>query len=110
MTPTPPDKDELDERLEPQDELEHILSAMAFRCAGGITHSGRKEYMPAKQAINRLIAKQQIAELKRLKLGGTVAGNFAPGGDGEDIVIVEGHQIDSRIATLEQSLKEPNNA
>lgn len=38
-------------RKEPQDELEQILSKMAFKCAGGITHSGRKECTAAKQQI-----------------------------------------------------------
>lgn len=50
-------------RKEPQDELEQILSDMAFRCAGGITHSGRKEYMPAKEAITNLFVSQFLEAL-----------------------------------------------
>lgn len=46
------------------DPLDEILEAMAFRCAGGITDSGRKEYLPAKSAINKLImeAKNDFAD------------------------------------------------
>lgn len=52
--------EELDERLDPQNELEEILSKMAFKCAGGITHSGRKEYTPAKLRIEALLKQAEL--------------------------------------------------
>lgn len=60
---------DLELREEPQDELEQILSTMAFKCAGGITHSGRKEYTDAKQQIldwhNKKVNEARIDELQK---------------------------------------------
>lgn len=53
-----------------------------------------------------LIKEETVKELQKLKLIGTSAGDFSSGGDGEDIVIVEGFQIDDRIAQLQAELKE----
>lgn len=46
--------------------LDEILSHMAFKCAGGITDDGRKEYTPAKQALTSLI-KELVKEAKPVK-------------------------------------------
>lgn len=65
---------DLELREEPQDELEQILSTMAFKCAGGITHSGRKEYTDAKQQIldwhNKKVNEARIDELKLAEIDG----------------------------------------
>jgi len=36
-------------------KLDKILREMAFRCAGGITNDGQKEYTPTKQQIANLV-------------------------------------------------------
>lgn len=51
MTPPNPDNMNFSEKLG------EILSDMAFRCAGGITDDGKKEYLPAHQAIIELFDK-----------------------------------------------------
>ena len=57
-------------------QLDKILSKMAFKCAGGITDDGAKEYIPAKQAIKALIA----TEVLRARLDErTKAQNFLHG-------------------------------
>ena len=53
MTPT-----EQDKKL--REKLDEILERMAFRCAGGITNDGRKEYEPARDAIIDLILSDVI--------------------------------------------------
>lgn len=42
--------------------LDEILSDMAFRCAGGITENGGKEYLPAKQAILQWVNDEVIGD------------------------------------------------
>lgn len=83
MTPTPPDKD----------ELNHIITKIR---AGKDPDTGELHITDeeAKQAINHLIAKERLAELKRHSYGK---------GD------VSAYSINKRIQELEQSLKEQRN-
>jgi len=80
-----------------QDNLDTILSDMAFRCAGGITDDGRKEYMPAKEAIEAYVTTRvkeaerlaRIDEQNWLHINGvyTITDGSMLGGDREDYVI-----------------------
>jgi hypothetical protein len=83
-------------------QLDKILSKMAFKCAGGITDDGAKEYIPAKQAIKALIAtevlrarKEELSNLKAEK------GRFSTSSYG---LWVDG-AIDNRIVELEAQLE-----
>lgn len=46
-------------RIEPLDKLDKILSTMAFKCAGGITQDGKREYTEAKQSILSLLDEEK---------------------------------------------------
>jgi len=49
-----------------QSKLDEILSRMAFKCAGGITQDGKKEYSEAEQAIDQLISSECQGEREKL--------------------------------------------
>lgn len=85
MTPTPPDKDELSKILDD------------FFDETPVDGKAPQRYIKdLEQAINRLIAKERLKELKRAIRQGYISAPLR-------------HKVDRRIATLEQSLKEQRN-
>lgn len=91
-------------RKEPQDELEQILSDMAFRCAGGITHSGRKEYMAAKEAIVELMNVNAMNILDALEAARPKREDFDDY-NGEFLMMMYRSTIDKAIAEQRAMIK-----
>lgn len=98
MTPTPPDKDELERILlnlylgkgfldNFSPDIQEKLTAKHFTDVPALIET--------KQAINRLIAKERLSELKQLREDYTLDMDYEP--------------IDKRISELEQSLKKQRN-
>lgn len=100
MTPTPPDKDELDEILD------DLVEGCDCRIDEGQAYLHMSEFAAdeAKQAINRLIAKARLDEVERISKYAGAWMNPATGERTSNWVNME--VIRSRLATLEQSLKE----